>query len=304
VRVLITGATGFVGSALCNSLQAGGHEVWALSRNPQSAESRVDAIARAFAWSDPESDLPPAEAFEGVDAVVHLAGESVVGRWTASKKAAIESSRVQGTRRLVEALAALEQKPQTIVSASAIGYYGDRGEEELTEDSPPGDDFLAKTSVEWEAEARAAEDAGVRAVQLRIGIVLETGGGAMGKMLPPAKLGLGGPLGSGRQWWSWVHRDDLIGLTRLALEDDSMRGPYNATAPGCVRQKEFAETLGKVLDRPAFLPAPAFGLKAMLGGFSSELLSSKRVLPRRTQAAGYQFRFPELEAALRDILAS
>ena len=303
MRILVTGATGFVGVALCDSLQAGGHEAWVLSRNPGAAE-QIPSVSRAFAWTDPLREQPPPAAFEGVDAVVHLAGESVVGRWTEAKKAAIRDSRVAGTTRLVEAIGALETRPTTLVSASAIGFYGDRGDEPLTEGSAPGDDFLAETSVAWEEAARAVEPQGVRAVQIRIGIVLESGGGAMGKMLTPAKLGLGGPLGSGAQWWSWVHRDDLIGLIRLALEDDSMKGPYNATAPGAVRQKTFAATLGKVLGRPAFLPAPAFALKLALGGFSTELLSSKRVLPQRTEAAGYRFRHPDLEGALRDILAS
>jgi hypothetical protein len=279
MRILISGATGFVGQALCESLRKDGHELAALARRPEQTLARVGSLSTAFAW-DAAAGEPPAEALAGIDAVIHLAGE----------------------RRLVDGLNRLDQPPRVFISASAIGYYGDRGDEALSEDSPPGEGFLSEVSVAWEQQARRAEQSGLRALQLRIGIVLEAGGGALGAMLTPAKLGLGGPLGSGRQWWSWIHRDDLVGLIRLALENDSLHGPLNATAPAAARQKDFARTLGRVLRRPAFLPAPAFALRALLGGFSDELLSSKRVLPEKALAAGYRFMHPELEPALRSIL--
>ncbi len=300
MRVLVTGATGFVGRRLCEVLHQEGHEVTALSRDPASARRKVPALQNAFAW-DPETGPPPPEVFAAVAAVVNLAGESVVGRWTESKQQAIRNSRVVGTRHLVRGIAAASTRPRALISASAIGFYGDRGDEELTEESAPGQDFLARTCQEWEQEAQRAADLGVRVVTPRIGIVLGPGGGALDAMLLPFKLGAGGPLGSGRQWWSWVHRDDLIKLISFAL-DSNCEGALNATAPHPVRQKDFAKVLGRVLHRPAFLPAPAFALKIVLGGFSTELLSSKRVHPRKTQDAGFLFRFPELYDALADAL--
>lgn len=300
MRTLITGATGFIGSALSRRLQRTGHEVWALSRGGDSATSHLPAVSRAFAW-DPMAGPAPAEAFEGVEAVVHLAGESVAGRWTRARREAIEQSRVVGTTNLVAAIEELSQRPRVLVSSSAIGYYGDRGEESLTEQSHSGDDFLARVSREWEAAARGAEGLGVSVVRLRTGIVLGHGGGALKEMLPPAKLGLGGPLGSGRQWWSWIHLEDAIGIIEHALTLNQSTA-LNGTAPVPVRQIEFAKTLGGVLKRPAFMPAPAFVLKLVLGGFAVELLSSKRVLPEATRASGYDFRFAELGPALADIL--
>ena len=197
---------------------------------------------------------------------------------------------------------AADSKPKLLISASAIGYYGDRGEETLTEEVAPGGDYLAKLSVDWEEEAARAEALGVRVARLRIGIVLGADGGALGAMMLPFKLGLGGPLGSGRQWWSWIHRADLIGIIEFLL-DRELNGPFNATAPEPVRQKEFARTLGKVVRRPALLPAPSFALSLVVGEFSTELLASKRVLPHAVQKAGYEFRFPELERALREIVS-
>ena len=303
MRVLVTGATGFIGSRLCEALAADGHEPVGLSRNPQSAQQRIPALSNAHAWS-PMDGPPPLEAFGGVEAVVHLAGESVSGRWTAEKKRAIRESRVQGTRHLVDALEQLDEKPDVLVSASAVGVYGDRGEDELTEDAEPGSDFLAQVGIDWEGEARRAESFGVRVVHPRIGIVLGPNGGALQAMLTPFKLGVGGPLGSGRQWWAWVHRDDVVGIIRHAIQNDELQGPVNATAPNPVRQREFARALGRVLRRPAFMPAPAFALKLLLGEFAQELLGSQRVLPERAQGSGYRFQYPELEPALRAILES
>ena len=301
MRVLVTGATGFVGGSVCEALKKASHQVVALSRDAASARKRVSALDAAHSW-DPLAGPPPGEAFSGIDGVVHLAGESVVGRWTEAKKAAIRDSRVAGSANLVKGLAQAEPKPRVLVAASAIGYYGDRGDEELTENSAPGDDFLARTCQEWEAASRKAEDLGVRVATLRTGIVLGEGGGALQAMLTPFKLGAGGPLGSGSQWWSWIHRRDVIGLILFALQNPC-QGPINATAPNPLRQKDFAKVLGKVLHRPAFMPAPAFALRLVLGGFSAELLSSKRVLPRLAREIGYSFQFGELDPALRDVLS-
>jgi uncharacterized protein (TIGR01777 family) len=301
MRILVTGATGFIGQRLVEEFQRQGHTLVALSRDPGAAQRDVPGLERAYKWS-PLHELPPAEAFHGVDAVVHLAGESVTGRWTEEKKQSIRDSRVLGTINLVKAIVRLQTKPPVLVSASAIGYYGDRGEEELAENSAPGNDFLAEVCQEWEKEAGKVEWGGVRSARVRVGVVVGPGGGALGAMLLPFKLGAGGPLGSGRQWWSWVHRDDLIALILHLIEHPEFSGPVNGTAPEPVRQKDFAKVLGRVLWRPAFLPAPAFALKIVLGGFSTELLSSKRVLPKMAQELGFRFRYPQLEAALRQAL--
>ena len=300
MRVLISGVTGFIGSRLAAELSQTGHQLWGLSRDPESARKKVPQLSDAFAWN-PVAQQPPAGALESVDAVIHLAGEPVTGRWTDKKMQRIRDSRVLGTRHLVKAMEGAN-RPPVLVSGSAIGYYGDRGDTELTVDSGPGDDFLANTCREWEAEARKAEALGTRVVIVRTGIVLGDDGGALEAMLPPFKMGVGGPLGSGRQWWSWIHRDDLVGILQTAIEDTSMQGVYNGTAPNPMRQKEFAKVLGKVLHRPAFMPAPAFALKIVLGGFSTELLSSKRVLPQRLTEGDFTFRYPQLEPALRAAL--
>lgn len=298
MKILITGATGFLGRRVCEVLSQAGHTLIALSRDPTKAKQRVPALTEAFRWD------ALGEALKGCDAIVHLAGETVAGRWTNAKKRAIRDSRVVSTRNLVNALAPLSARPRVLISASAIGYYGDRGEEALTEDSSPGSDFLSQVCRDWESEAARAESFGIRVVRLRIGLVLGPGGGALQAMLPLFKLGLGGPMGSGNQFWSWVHRDDVAGAIAFALEREDLRGPINMTAPQPVRQREFAQVLGRLLRRPAILPAPAFALKIALGEFASELLSSKKVLPQRLQQVGYRFRFAELESALQEILAA
>ncbi len=300
MKIVVTGATGFVGSRLTEKLNQEGHSVVALSRSAASAQRRVPTLAASYDW-DPMSEAPPAEAFEGVDAIVHLAGETVVGRWTEAKRAAIRDSRIVGTRNLVTGLEKLAKKPAVVVAASAVGFYGDRGDEQLTESSTSGDDFLSDVCRQWEAEAAKAADLGIPVAHVRIGVVLAPGGGALDAMLTPFKLGAGGPLGSGRQWWSWIHRDDLCGLI-LHLIDRKQAGVFNGTAPSPLRQKDFAKVLGRVLRRPAFMPAPAFALKIVLGGFASELLSSKRVVPEATLAGGFEYQFPELEPALRQAL--
>jgi len=303
MRILISGATGFVGRALCRHLVAQGDEVWVFSRRPALAKASLEGVRRVFAW-DAATEEPAAEAFDGVDAVVHLAGEPVVGRWTRAKREAIRASRVDSTQLLVAALAKLEHPPATLISASAIGYYGEKGEAEVAESSAPGDDFLAQTAIAWEAAALRAELRGLRVVCLRTGIILGQGGGALEAMLLPFKLGVGGPLGSGQQWWSWVALDDVIGLIDFALRTPEAEGPLNVSAPQPVRQKDFAKALGKVLHRPAFMPAPAFALKLALGGFSTELLSSKKVLPEKAKSLGYRFRFSDLADFLEHVIGS
>jgi uncharacterized protein (TIGR01777 family) len=303
LRVLVTGVTGLVGTRLAASLVMHRAEIVALSRNPGSAQEKVAALSRAWKWSPGEAI--PGQAVQGVDAVVHLAGESVAGRWSDARKQKIMESRVAGTRSLVDAIAAQPEgeRPHVLVSASAIGYYGDTAERDVVESDPPAQgDFLADVCVAWEREALRAEELGVRVVTPRIGLVMAREGGALEQMLPIFKMGLGGKLGSGLQWWPWIHLDDVVGILRHCIAHRELRGAINATAPHPVRQSEFAEVLARVLRRPAFLPAPAFAIKTALGEFGSEVLGSRKVLPRRALESGYEFRFPELEPALRDLL--
>lgn len=300
MRALVTGATGFVGGHLLARLD----RPTVLSRDAPEAERVLSEFGvRAFSW-DAQNELPPAEAFEGVEAVFHLAGEPVArGRWTRAKKARLRESRVSGTRNLVQTLLKLEPKPRTLVSASAVGYYGDRGDESLDECAEPGADFLSKISVAWEEESRKAIEAGIRVVNPRIGIVLGKNGGALAKMLPPFKLGLGSPLGDGRQWMPWIHIDDLIGIMLHAAQCEELSGPVNATAPNPVTNREFTKALGRVLRRPTFLPSvPGFVLRAAMGEFASVLLASQKAIPRAVQAAGYDFAHPQLDEALRSIV--
>jgi len=300
MKILVTGATGFIGQKLCEVLSQSGHHLVGLSRSVDSAKQKLPDLSEVFSW-DPEREYAPMEAFDGVEAVIHLAGESVVGRWSKEKKQRIYDSRVLGTKHLVGSMMKAEDKPQILISTSAIGFYGDRGDDALSESEPADNDFLAQVCKDWEVEANRASDANIRVANLRVGIVLGSGGGALDAMLLPTKLGAGGPLGSGKQWWSWVHVADVIGLIEHLLQSD-IDGPVNATAPNPVRQKEFAQALGRVLNRPSFLPAPSFALKTILGEFSVELLSSKKVLPQKAQNSGFVFKFPELEAALINLL--
>ena len=299
MKALVTGATGFVGPRLLRLLD----RPVVVTRNPDRARSVVGHLAERIIRWDPLEGPPPAEAFDGVDAVLHLAGESVAeGRWTAAQKNRIRDSRVVGTRHLVQGIAQAARKPAVLVSASAVGYYGDRGDEELTESAPPADDFLAKVCVDWEREAAAAEKAGVRVVTARTGIVLGAGGGALAKMLTPFKLGGGGPLGNGRQWMPWVHVADLARLYVHAADTPTIRGPMNAVAPNPVRNLEFTKALGRALHRPAFIPAPYFGLRLLFGEFARVLFASQRVIPRVALDTGFVFQFPEIAGALREIL--
>jgi hypothetical protein len=293
VNVLLTGGTGFVGNILTNLLCARDQRVTIVTRSLERARTARVGVAYA-AW------LPDVARF---DAVVNLAGAGLVDRrWSAAYKAELRSSRVDLTRRLVEAFAASDRRPRVLVSASAVGYYGDRGDEELGEDAPPADDFLARLCAEWEAEAQQAEALGVRVVIVRIGLVLGRFGGALKSMEPLFRWGLGGPLGSGAQWFPWVHVNDVCGLIVRALEDEGMRGAYNAVAPGIVRNREFARTLGRVLSRPAILPVPRVALRLAVGEAAGSLVASQRALPRRPEAAGFRFQHPELEPALRNLL--
>jgi uncharacterized protein (TIGR01777 family) len=296
MQVAVTGATGFVGRALCAELRRGGHQVVVLSRDPAHARELLPEV-EAVAWNAREPpQLPP------VDSAVHLAGESLMGRWSAEKKRRIRESRVEGTRSLVKALGQVTPRPAVLVSMSAVGYYGDRGEELLTEASPPGSDFLAKICHDWELEAQCAAALDIRVVRLRAGAVLDRGGGALAQMLLPFRLGLGGPLGSGRQWFPWIHRDDVVGLALHALQNRDASGPINAVAPETVRNREFTRALGRAVRRPALLPAPAFALRLLLGEMADLLLGSQRVIPERAQATGYSFRYPRLDAALQAAL--
>jgi uncharacterized protein len=294
-RILVTGASGPIGAALLASFQAEATQIVRLVRGTAKNAAQV-------AW-DPQVPLSPA-VVSGFDAVVHLAGESVVGRWTEQKKKAIRESRVQGTRNLVTALAQSAVKPRVLVCASAVGFYGNRGEEVLHEESPRGQGFLPEVCHQWEDASRMAADAGVRTVNIRIGLVLSAQGGALAKMLTLFRLGLGGRIGSGRQWSSWVHVDDIVGGIHHAMRTETLSGAVNFVAPNPVRNAEFTKVLASVLGRPAFFPAPEFALRLAFGAQAAEelLLASQRVEPGRLVASGYAFRFRELRAALENLV--
>jgi len=300
MRVLVTGASGLVGSALAGALRGAGHSADRLVRPGSEAKGAGHGIK----WDPVSGDLDRAAA-EGADAVVHLAGANIgAGRWTASRKKLLRSSRVEATRNLVTGLLQLDRRPRALVSASAVGYYGNRGDELLTEESPPGEDFLGMLARDWEKEAMRAADFGMRVVIVRLGVILAPHGGALERMLLPFQLGLGGRLGSGKQWMSWITLPDAIGVLRHALENDALAGPVNAVAPNPVRNAEFTRTLGKVLGRPTIFPAPAFALRLVLGEMAGALLlSSQCVVPQKLQQQGYGFRHADLETGLRAVLA-
>lgn len=292
MRVLVTGGTGFIGRRIVERLARRGDEVTVVTRSPE--RTTAPPGVRLEPW------LP---SLSGQEGVVHLAGEPIFGkRWSAAQKERIRESRIEGSRRIADSLHSADPRPRVVVSASAIGIYGDRDDAELDETAGHGDDFLARVCQAWEGAFDPARDLGVRVVHPRIGIVLGRDGGALELMLPIFKLGLGGPLGSGRQWMSWVHVDDVVGLVLHALDDDGAAGPLNATAPHPVRNREFTRTLGRVLKRPALLPAPRFALRAALGEVTDVLFGSQRCAPKATNESGYAFAHPDLEPALRDLL--
>lgn len=296
MRILITGASGLIGTALRKSFEEKGYEMLLASRSEPKSERDIQWNADAgFA----DEDLL---RLEGLDAVIHLAGESISAlRWTDEKKKAIRDSRVHGTRTMIEAFARLEKKPKVFISASAIGFYGDRGDEEMTETSSVGDTFLSEVSKEWESESRRAEDMGIRTVLLRNGIVLSKDGGALATMMTPFKLGVGGVVGSGKQWMSWVSLDDAVGIVNYALENENLRGAVNVVSPNPVTNEEFTKTLGEVLYRPTFLPLPEFAVNLVFGEMGDALLiDSTRVVPKRLLDSGFKFRYPEIKSALEN----
>jgi uncharacterized protein len=311
-RVTVTGATGLIGPQLTAALLARGAQVTVLSRDPDRARAKLGEVT-AFSW-DPMSEAAPAEALGGRDAVVHLAGAPVAQRWSEEAKEEIRASRVTGTRNLLAGLAACGEidggsagsdgRPRTLVSSSAIGYYGPHGEEPLDEDAPPGEDFLARVCVEWEAEAARASDLGLRVVQVRTGIVLDAAGGALQKMLTPFRLGVGGPVAGGRQYMSWIHADDVVGMLLTAIEDERWVGPINATAPEPVTNAAFSRALGRVLHRPALLPVPGLALRALYGEMAEIVTTGARAVPAKALVLGYEFSQPRLEQALRSALGS
>jgi uncharacterized protein (TIGR01777 family) len=296
MKILISGSHGLVGTAFIKSLETDGHEIFRLVRHYPNSEAEIE-------WSPDRYSIQLAR-IEGFDAVVNLAGESIAeGRWTDEKKRRIRESRVKGTKLLGDALANLAKPPKTFICASAIGYYGNRGDETLTESSAPGDDFLAEVCVEWEKATALATEKGIRVVNARFGIILDAHGGALAKMLPPFRMGIGGKIGSGKQWMSWIALDDVVGGLKFALANETLRGPVNFVAPNPVTNSEFTRTLGKALSRPTLFPIPAFGVRLLFGEMADALLlSSQRVEPQRLKATGYEFQYSQLQTALSHAL--
>lgn len=299
MKALVTGATGFIGQTLVGRLD----EPVVLSRDAEKARRKLaNPDIPVYAW-DPQAGLPPEQAFDGVKAVFHLAGESVAeGRWTAAKKERIRNSREVGTRNLVTAIGQLDVKPEVLVSASAVGFYGDRGDETLTEAATPGDDFLAVICDAWERESQQAGELGLRVINPRIGIVLGADGGAAPKMARLFRLWLGSPLGNGRQWMPWIHLDDLIELLLFVADHKDVEGPINAVSPHAATNRDFTRELARALHRSVLLPpVPGFALRMALGEFASALLASQKVMPQAALAAGFAFQYPDVQEALRDL---
>jgi uncharacterized protein (TIGR01777 family) len=304
LRVTITGATGLIGAGLVDALRGRGGEVTVLSRDPHRARKRFaggSPPVQAVGW-DLMSEPAPLDALNGREAVVHLAGENVAQRWSGKAKSAIRESRVTGTRNLLAGLRRSEPRPRTLIAGSAIGYYGARGEEPLDEEAPAGSDFLAGVCAEWEAEAGEAAELDMRVVNVRTGVVLDREGGALGKMLPPFRLGVGGPVAGGRQYMSWIHRDDEIGMIVAALSDERWSGPINATAPEPVTNRDFSHALGRALGRPALLPVPGAAVGLLYGEMAQIVTTGARVVPAKPLVLGYDFRHPRLDEALESAL--
>ena len=303
MNVLITGATGYIGTRLTGALAGEGYSVSALSRDAERARRRLPLLERVDRWQ-PGRAAPPADVFAGIDAVVHLAGERLpIGHLTAGRTRRLGATRLVVLRSLIEGLTGSASKPRTLVVAGAVGYYGDHGDGAIDEEQGPGDSLLSLGLVEYEQAAMAAGRQGLRVVVVRTGLVIGPGKGCgfMDTNLPLYRMGLGGPMGSGRQWWPWVHVDDVVGIQTLALQG-GLEGPVNATAPEPVRQRQFARALGTAVRRPSFMPAPGFMVKLLAGQAAGEVLGSKRVVPRKALESGYRFRFPTLEPALTDAL--
>jgi uncharacterized protein (TIGR01777 family) len=301
--VTVTGATGLIGSTLVSALLDQGAQVTVLTRDPQRARARLGDV-EAVGW-DLMREPAPAGALAGRDAVVHLAGEPVAQRWSAKAKRAIRDSRVTGTRNLLEGFGGSEpgERPRTLVSSSAIGYYGPHGEEPLDEDAPPGRDFLARVCREWESEAAKASELGVRVVQVRTGVVLDGSGGALAQMLTPFRLGVGGPVAGGRQYISWIHTEDLVGMVIAAIHDERWVGPVNATAPEPVSNRDFSRALGAALHRPSLVPVPGLALRLLYGEMAEMVTAGARVVPAKPLVLGYEFRHPHLDEAVRSALS-
>jgi uncharacterized protein (TIGR01777 family) len=300
MRVLINGATGLIGTSLCRSLSSDDHQIVALSRTSGKA-ARLRGV-ETHQW-DPQTGPPPSATFDGIDAVVNLAGEPLdAHRWTDQQKKRIRDSRILTTRNLVEGLRSADRKPSVFVSGSAVGFYGDRGNEELDEASAAGSGFISEVCQDWEREALHAAKLGIRVVQVRTGVVLSADGGALKKMLTPFKLGLGGRLGSGKQWFPWIHIEDIAGIFRHSIITSSFAGPINAVAPEAVTNAELTRQLAHALHRPAFMPVPETALRALMGEMAEVLFASQRVVPKAALASGYQFRYPQLVPALADLL--
>lgn len=298
MQITITGGTGFIGSNLIDFLLAKKHQVRLIGR---SARTGVTREAQFFLWNTLKGEIPK-ESLENADSVVHLAGESVAQRWTSESRRKIRDSRVLGTRALVGALAGMERKPEVLVCASAIGIYGSRGDEVLNESANPSTGFLADVCKEWEAEADRASELGIRVVKLRTGVVLGVGGGALQQMLPPFRMFIGGKLGSGQQWMSWIHVDDMVGLICHALKNTGMKGVVNATSPNPVRNSQFTRVLARTIHRPAFFTVPEKALRLLFGDMAELLFSSQRVLPKAALDSGYKFQYPDLGPALKQLL--
>lgn len=302
MHVVVAGGTGFIGRAVCRELLRAGHEVTVLTRDASRASGRVPQGVKVAQWS-PEQSEELREVLSAKDAVINLSGESVAAqRWTPEFKQKLVDSRVNSTRALVQGIRSAEPRPKVLVNAGAVGIYGNRGEEELTESSPPGTGFLAELAIRWEQSADEARELGVRVVKLRIGIVLGEGGGALEKMLLPFRLFVGGPFGSGQQWFPWIHLDDVSGITLHALAHDTVDGAVNTVAPGIVRLGEFCKALGRVMGRPSWLPVPGFALRLVVGELGESMLWSQRVVPQAALQTGYAFRYPQVEQALRQVL--
>jgi uncharacterized protein (TIGR01777 family) len=301
MRITVTGATGLIGRRLVAALLARGDEVTVLSRDPDRARAALGRV-EAAAWSAMQGPAPPG-ALSGRDAVVHLAGENIAQRWTEESKRRIHDSREVGTRNLVAGVAAADERPRALVSASGIDYYGPSGDEPVTEEAAPGDDYLARVCIAWEREAQAAGELGLRVANMRTAIVLDKHGGALGKMLPFFRLGVGGPVAGGRQYMPWIAVDDIVGLYLATLDDDAWSGPFNASAPDPPTNREFSRVLGRVLRRPAFAPVPGLAVRVLYGEMAQLVLAGQRVVPSRALEQGYVFRQTDLEAGLRDALA-